>query len=509
MAKLAVQINLAATSAGPQPEASLVFPNLVDTWAKDPNLVPGAGRDGATYVYTCYAMRSRWDRNHGDWLDAGGERYGANNFGVLSVAIGGSGVDRTFPIAPALIEKLRTRNTGIHLRPLTAPSPGVPRFLARWHASGNGPRLSVTTNIGTFACACTVSTWFQQTGDFLPLGEGATDPSSGQPGTLFYFSAPGMLKFDLSTVTGVVQSATLTLRQTGHGAGPFPFSIAMNYIDPPPLRCAPSHYANPVVQGIASTVAKDADLANHPSVLWYHNITDDASITKNYLVTTPIASGATNGPKHEYVAWPEYGLNAFRGWGGPKNQRMISWWKYAPYLRPMPVPPPRELYLRYLLRLDPVNFAIADKEGMKLPGLEGAQFSYRCWHTWKSISNPGMYKVTQYRYDLDVAQEVPFAHEAYLQAGRTYAIEQYLRSNDLGSPSGGIANGINRLFIDGVQVFEQTNRRIRSAQETNVFGIPFINVYHGGLAYPLADYFVEISGICYSLEYVGPPRRIA
>ena len=446
--------------------------------------------DGATWVNAVHSLYAKWRQPGGTWLDANGTKQGAQHYGTLVVPDYSVG-DRNYPLAPALVQRwLDQRNTGLYLAALTSPNPAPPQFRARWHSAGQGPRLTVTTNTGTFNCPCLASIWLEASSG-NPLGP-------GNVAGVDYVRAPGILKFDLSGVTGSVLSAMLTLCVTGSGSvGPFPFTLSVNYLDAPNVVTNPAVELGGVRQGIASTVGRDNQLATHPRVFWYHDITDDASITKNYLVTTPIAAGGWH-----YVKWPEYGLSALHAIASTANPRVVSWWKYGIE----PESPPRRLFFRYLIQIDP-DMNPHQREGMKLPGLEGAEFSYRTWHTNKSETNPNLYQFAQYCYDLDASQDVRFTNGFFLRGGRKYCIEQEIYSNTV-SPRV-LADGENRIWIDGVLAYEKKDVRIRSAQESNIFGIPFINIYHGGVATPLGPFWYEITGICLATEYIGPPKKIA
>ena len=460
----------------------------------DRGRVPAAtvvGRpDGATWEYAVPSIYAKWKRPGGTWLDANDTKQGTHHYGTIVVP-DYSVRDRNYPLPTALVQKwLDDRNTGLYLAALTSASPAPPRFRARWHSAGHGPRLKVITNTGTFDRACTASIWLDPSSD-NPLGE-------GNGGGIDYFRAPGILKFDLSGVTGIVLSATLTLCVTGTGSvGPFPFTLSVNYLDMPSVVTNPAIEVGGVRQGVASTVARDNQLGAHPSVLWYHDITDDAGITNNYVVTTPIAAGGWH-----YVKWREYGLSALHAISTTENQRVVSWWKYGI----KPATPPRRLFFRYLIQIDP-NMNPHQREGIKLPGLSGPKFVYRTWHTNKSETNPNVYQFAQYCYDLDASQDVRFTNGFFLRGGRKYCIEQEIYSNTV-SPRV-LADGENRIWIDGVLAYEKKNVRVRTVQESDIFGNPFINIYHGGLAKPLGPFWYEITGICLATEYIGPPRKIA
>jgi hypothetical protein len=468
-----------------------------DTAARPPGVVVGEA-DGATWVDAVHSLYARWAQAGGTWLDANGTKQGHQHYGTIVVPDNTAG-DRSYPLPAALIQKLLDeRNTGLYVGAVTPSRPAPPRFRARWHSAGHGPRLRVTTNAGTFDCPCTVSIWLEKSSE-NPLGE-------GNAAKVDYVRAPGILKFDLSGVAGTVLSTTLILWSTGGGSvGPFPFTLSVNYLDMPSVVTNPAVEVGGAREGIASTVSRDSQLRAHPSVLWYHDITDDASITKNYLVTAPIASGGWH-----YVKWPEYGLSALHAIASPRNQRVVSWWKYG--LKP--ASPPRRLYFRYLLQIDPKLDQYFREAGMKLPGLEGAQFSYRLWHTQKSESNPSLYQFATYAYDVDHPRhkfpgngEVRFTNGFFLRGGRKYCIEQEVVANTV-SPNV-LADGQNRVWIDGVLAYENTNARVRTEQEPNIIGIPFINIYHGGMVMPLGPFWYEITGICVATQYIGPPRRIA
>jgi hypothetical protein len=68
------------------------------------------------------------------------------------------------------------------------------------------------------------------------------------------------------------------------------------------------------------------------------------------------------------------------------------------------------------------------------------------------------------------------------------------------------ADGIVRMWIDGVRVMNNTTQLIR-ADQFNI-GRFFANFYHGGTGRPVAPFHYEFGGVCVATEYIGPPKKL-
>ncbi len=157
------------------------------------------------------------------------------------------------------------------------------------------------------------------------------------------------------------------------------------------LGFAPNLRPRPVVvkppisgSGIAQTVAKEADLASHLSVLTYDNPISGEYIKANFE-NLP-AARPTVDLDTEIIDLPQYGLKAVRVKTSPvpqfQNERLISWHHYFEPQYPAGDarrrPWRREygsgythLFLRYLIRVGADVRLGMTADGSKLPGLAG------------------------------------------------------------------------------------------------------------------------------------------
>ena len=202
------------------------------------------------------------------------------------------------------------------IRSVTTPTSGPPFFRARWHSSGLGPRLSVTTNVGTYPCPCTVSIW---------LDPGAADCCNEPERTWVITHRSDLLPHAGGTEVRHVAGAGHPDRGDAD-ALPRPRNRrAVSVHDVVELRPPAHGHALP---GDSSgrqrcssesprTVARDQDLKQHPSVLLYHEVGHlrprQRTISASWR--TGLSPRRSPGPSWEYITWPEYDMAAIRAFG--------------------------------------------------------------------------------------------------------------------------------------------------------------------------------------------------
>ncbi len=476
--------------------------------------------DGPTWELANRPMLVPWVNPGGDWRDSANVAQGNAHYAV-SADIDYSYYstrDVTLPVT-ALVSRLLSNNTGIYL----LNTKGEVKIASRSHAMLPGPRLHIVTTTGIFDPPCIVDTW--------------VSPSTNQPmGAQDTFEFPAIIKFDLTGVTGTVTSATLSL--SVYLLYAVPAQITADYLDPPSLNLTASgSVVGNRVEGIAATVAQDSALASHPSVLIYDNL-----ISKDYIFSN--FQGIAGAPPTiadnlQIIDWPQYGLKAARVWSITTNQRLISWHHWAEPKQNPPKPWQRDfgdgythLFFRYLMEIGTDVKAGMTELGMKLPGLAGTYdfsnsgavtlpqppndgtWEMRLWHAGVSPrANPDIYGLATYFYGVDhpTSQfsgngQVRFT-KGFLKAGRVYSIEQEIKLNTL---TNGVANpdGVERVWIDGVLMYENTGMRIRGYDNVRIQSIPWMNIYHGGLGFPSAPFHYDVGGLVVSTEYIGPPKLV-
>lgn len=477
------------------------------------------GADCPNATFASPRIRVPWRRTLGDWTDRNGTLHGDVDYG--SAVCPPAGGDLSIECRE-LVQSLLTDNTGIYL---VRKSGGAVTFASLEHATGPAPRLSVTTDQGTYDCACLDDTYLSTSA--AGLGTSAT------------LKAPALLRFDLSAVRGVVQSATLLLRVT-NVAGAVGGTFAVFRLDLPTFISDPAREIGGVRQGIAAGLAQDRDLANHPSVLFYEEFTSYANDAPRYdLLPSGRDSFLTKAENESYITWPD-GIKAIRVQHAPSNQVSGGILAIHKLLQPDLGRPyqtafrggPQELYGRYLLRIDP-NVAQYQKLGVKLPGLSGmyanleldregtddnprtrsftaaSAWQARMEHTVGAATNPGRFRLFAYMYDTDTVagngSGRPVWTQTCLRAGQRYCIEQFIKLNTQAQDGAWNRDGVLRVWVDGVLVLENLTMRFRTHPDVGFYEW-FGNIYHGGQGAPSGPIAYELSGIAVGSEYIGPPR---
>lgn len=163
--------------------------------------VDDGGADSPSYASWHGRLNVPWRNvNTGDFTDANGVAQGSSPFARTSVPT--DNTTYTFDVA-ALIDRALTtgKNKGLYLR-ASGTSPSVPMD---GRLGAIPPTLSVTTSAGTFACACLcTAAW--------GVPPATSGPSDGRTTFRVASNRYAIVRFDLSGVTGTVQTATMSLR---------------------------------------------------------------------------------------------------------------------------------------------------------------------------------------------------------------------------------------------------------------------------------------------------------
>ena len=403
------------------------------------------GVEGPNFYQPNYYIGTPWINQGGDWLDKNGDQQGLVPFAKYTVTTSGTTPTRMTFDAKELVEKLLIENTGIYLARL----PYVTQdFASSRNTTHPGPSLSVTTDAGTIDCPLLVDLYLTPSGSAENIGKGST------------LGNRVVLKFDLSGISGMVQSATLGI--TGIGQYPkTPYDIGVYYLAPPIVLTDPIKQMGLVPElGIASEQSIDTDLINHPSVVTYDRFDSHDTVWNGNWFLGAVPNKGTDYPggdwtyNPEYIPWPEYGINvgrlcipnevvnpestagfkAFRAMypaTSDPNKNLHSRYsqKGPEWKGPLPRPwqtrwgdgvGPQELYLRFMLLIEDdlwTGMRPGESGGIKLLGFthvnnatpfaphEGGYYdifwSHMVYISHRSSVNPYLFRAGLYCYDHD------------------------------------------------------------------------------------------------------------
>ena len=178
----------------------------------------------------------------------------------------------------------------------------------------------------------------------------------------------------------------------------------------------------------------------------------------------------------------------------------------------------RHYFFRYLIRMQPDYNPKYITQGFKLCGMETASpmigwqphdfptVAYISAHIGASQTNPEVYRLANYVYDLTCSAMHRFTG-GFLEIGTKYCIEHEYYMNTF-TPQV-LQDGIHRVYLNGVLVYEKKDCWFRRIQEPIIAMIPFMHIYHGGIANMLGHLWYEIGAPCLALDYIGPPKIVA
>ncbi|MFO0568125.1 MAG: disaggregatase related repeat-containing protein [Polyangiaceae bacterium] len=464
-----------------------------------------------------------WKNKGGDWLDANQTPQGDVPYVTASV----SSVGRVTLDVTTLVGRWlgNSENRGFFLRTDQAfPFQFVGRTATD---SAQRPALEIKTDQGTFLAPPTANARWSPSSLLASDTRAAfaVDSSTNR----------AIVQFDLSAVKGKLESATLGLSTSKVDK---PGTLRVFEADPPIFRVGGGGTAPTL--GIAKGYPTDQGLGSHPSVLFAGDFSDMSAYRgqcKSTQAKDP-ATGLTE-LKGEFVAGELLSCDLRRDVTGAKGDGIPDKLEKA-------------LYARYYVYLEKDWGSTVDAN--KMPGWDlrfgwwnPASGGYwqattgnggspgtglRVWnatakrfefeghslrgHGGEKAGDGNYYDdltwVGGYIYNLD--QVGPYGEGirwpyTVLSKERWFSIEQFVQVNSVTGPfdadgnGTAVGDGVYRVWVDGVQVFERTNFRWTRHPDYGLQGFWF-NWYHGGTSAPTAPMHYRMNSLVIAREYIGP-----
>jgi hypothetical protein len=500
---------------------------------------------GPTRLYWHRRLGIPWKRTNtlGNWLDSAQAEEGSSPYGSSAPL---TAVDQVASVTvTALVARwLSTgHNRGAYLRNRTSTSAFPVRFYGRTDAtSGNRPTLTVVTSAGTFVLtAAANATWNTST---------VTGSVSALQWDLVAASQPAILRFDLSSVTGTLTSATLTFKVKSFPSGGSTGQIVDVFEADPPTIIVPENVASPEL-GLYAEAANFQALASHPDVLFSDDFESPGPFDSGFV---PAATRTLNTDTNTTYA---RGTIAAGANGSADNNKSVS---QGTGTRGVPNVVYPELFGQYHMYLEP-TFGTTQNDAIKIPAM-GVQFGY--WNPaaggyWQSTTGnggspgtglkvdpggsgnfiyeghsvrfitgtapaagdddpySGYFGIAIYPYNLDQIGAFP-AGESFpniaIRLGQWYCFDIRVKQNSMSGGQDGLGNyatanadGIFEVWINGYKAYSRTNYRWRRHEEFGVQGL-WVDVYHGGVTTAPQDMHYRLDRVTIAESYIGPPLDI-
>ncbi|GAA6184208.1 hypothetical protein NBRC116595_14560 [Aliiglaciecola sp. NS0011-25] len=183
---------------------------------------------------------------------------------------------------------------------------------------------------------------------------------------------------------------------------------------------------------------------------------------------------------------------------------------------------PEEAYFRYYSMLAP---GAKVSGGGKLPGFSGT-YNKAGWggrpnngkNGWSvrgsffqtvpssNLEWGGRMPIGSYLYEVDTKNKygktISWGDElSTMKPGRWYSIEQYIKLNTPGDN-----DGIFRVWIDGILIYERENMHFRDTDKLKIEKV-WLNYYFGGVAKPKNNFNMYLDNIVIASSYIGPVRK--
>ena len=528
----------ASSSSSPSPSSPSSPSPVATSPVNDPAVLPDHpqfltwdGGSGPSRDFWSSKLQLPWTNSgRGDWLDVKHVPQGATAYATATVSVGSIQLDVSSLVNRWLSSGL---NRGFYLR---SGESWAFNFAGRGDKVASArPKLLITSNGVTTTIDCTCNAVWSPS-SFQPTDSRDTFPVAKDA----WFAA---LQFDLSTVTGPIQSAVLSLTCLSLK---YPGVLEVFELNPPAFRNGGG--ALPVRSGLASAYSFDHGINAHSSVLFAGDFSD---ISRKRWQAGGVAAGTSQ------IADARTGSTYLRGlipqgdvYGCDLQQNIVNGTSAG-----IPAKTETELYGRYYVFLEQDWGSEVDAN--KMPGWDGRFGWWNSMGYWQNTTGNGgarptglkvknaaanrweyegasmrghggtrsndgnpyddLFWVGSYMYHLD--QEGPFGEPIkwtgfVIGKGRWYCIEQYIKMNSITGPFDEAGNGVAtndgeyRVWVDGVQCYERTNFRWRRHPEMGIQGF-WLDWYHGGTSPAPRTMHFRMDSVVLARAYIGPRNERA
>jgi hypothetical protein len=540
--------SLSAVSAS----APVVPGNIVQYLTSD----GGSSVDGSTNNFSG-PTRDRWHKRLGvawkrtnllgNWLDAGQVAEGTTPYSSTGTA---TAVGQTLSATvTTLVQRWMTngQNRGFYLMSRGTAWP-LDCYGRLDPTSANRPKLTVVaTGSGTTVLtAAANATWNNSSFAGFPSGASWRVAAGSQP---------AILRFDLSTISGTVTSATLSfVVQAFPGASGQ--IVDVFEADPPELIVPESSGYTPITGLAAEYPTWNAlKTSGDPALIFADDFELGGWADTGFV---PAATRTLNpATSTTYARGTIQGGGAPGSGTGSANVRSDVSVGVDPRGTPSVVVP--ELFGQYWWYME-ADFGTQQDDAIKIPAM-GVQFGQ--WNPvgyWQQTTGNGGYPGTGlkvdngggsnfeyqghsvrlltgtrplsehqdpydgwfalaiYPYNLDQGGPFP-AGEAFpnvvIRPERWYCFDIRVKQNSmsgaqdaLGNYAAANADGVYQVWINGLLCYSKINYRWRRHADFGVQGM-WIDVYHGGVSPALVDMHYRVDRVSLATEYIGPPATVS
>ena len=187
----------------------------------------------------------------------------------------------------------------------------------------------------------------------------------------------------------------------------------------------------------------------------------------------------------------------------PGNCKGIGWfWHMAPK---------NEAYLRYCLWIEDDVSVGMNELGVKLPGFEGGEMSWRLEHGRPDPANPGLFAPLDYRYSAESGPgfgTIESLGGSLLRTGKWHVFEEHFKNNTFAADGTPNRDGVAEVWINGHLCYSTKTVLWNSAAASGGASKFFVNIYHGGTTPPKQNIHYRIAMLARSTTRIGVPREL-